>query len=157
MEKYEARYRANIQSTPNLIVTFFEQPEEFAEALMVLRRQLELANAEPDRSCLLYRTRCDSEAMPRLRVWSQLVPFEALRFPNDPRPPWVGLNRDLKRPMSDDECRAFFRDRLYDVHELRVSFSGSSSVSSSRGKGYLEEASTDTVSSAVEATRSRKR
>jgi hypothetical protein len=176
MEKYEARYRGSIQSTPNLIVTFFERPDEFADAMEDLRRQIELANIEPDRSCILYRTRCISEAMPRLRVWSQLVPFQALTLPDDPRPPWVGLDRDLKRPMTDDECRTFFREKRYDILEIRVSkrepqsgvrsvvlgpvssFSGASSVSSSsRGNGYLEEASTVTVSSGMDATRSRKR
>lgn len=176
MEKYEARYRVSIQSTPNLIVAFLEKPEEFADALASLRQQIELANIEPDRSCILYRSRCDSEASPRLRVWSQLVPFQALTLPDDPSPPWVGLDRDRKRPMTDQECRTFFREKLYDVLEIRVSkreahsgvrsivvgpvssFSEASSVSSSsRGNGYLEDASTVTVSSGMAATRSRKR
>lgn len=175
MEEFEARYRSNIQSTPNLVVTFFERPENFPGALATLRQQIAQANIEPDRSCILYRTRCDSYEMPRLRVWIQLVPFESLKLPVEPGPPWVGLDRDRRRPMTDEECRAFFRERLYDVLEIRVSKrepqsavrsvfvrsgvgpSVSSVSPSSGGKGYLEEASTDTVSSGIAATRSRKR
>jgi hypothetical protein len=176
MEKYEARYRSTLQGTPSLIVTFFERPEEFADALATIRERIAQSNLEPDRSCILYRTRCDSDELPRLRVWSQLVPFESLRLPADPRPPWVGLDRARKRPMTDAECQSFLGEKLYDVLEIRVSkrepqsgvrsvvvgpvvsFPGSSSVSSSsRGKGYLDVASTVTVSSGIAATRSMKR
>src|ERR1043166_2947906 len=101
MQENEARYREHLQRTPSLIVAFFERRDEFAEALASVRRQLEAQKAEADKSCILYRTRCDADDAPRLRVWSQLVPFNALTFPEEPLPPWVGLDRKLNRPMTD--------------------------------------------------------
>lgn len=165
MGTHEARYRQELQSTRNLIVAFFDSPEGFDDALESIRRQIACAQVEPDRCCILYRTLCDSEGLPRLRVWSHPVPFEALKPPSD-NPVWLGLDREHKRAMTSAECSAFFREKRYEVVELRVSkrdpspsasASGASSVSSSssRSNGYLDVASTVTSSSGIAATRSR--
>lgn len=175
METHEARYRQELVSSRNLIVAFFDAPEGFDAALDSIRGQIARDQVEPDRSCILYRTKCESEGLPRLRVWSHPVPFEALKLPSEDNPAWLGLDSDHKRPMTIAECSAFFREKRYEVLEVRVSKrepsdtgvrlrsscgSSSSSCSTSSGlrsNGNLLDASTVTSSGPAAATRSRNR
>lgn len=114
----EARYRARLRES--LIVAFFDCADAFPVALAEIREQLAARNAKGDRACILYRTKCAEDSSPRWRVWSRLVPFDEVKFSGDPHPPWVGLDRELKRPMTDEECWTFLRDKRYEVFELRV-------------------------------------
>lgn len=171
METHEARYREDLQNTRNLIVAFFESPEQFDAALDDVRRQLARDHVEPDRSCILCRTKCGAEGLPRLRVWSYPVAFDSLKLPPEDNSAWWGLDRDHKRSMTSAECAAFFREKRYEVLELRVSkrdpwstgvkpslaSSSVASAASSGSKGYLEVASTVTSSGGMAATRSRNR
>lgn len=168
MEMHEARYREDLQGTRNLIVAFFESPEQFDAALDDVRRQLARDHVEPDRSCILYRTKCGAEGLPRLRVWSYPVAFESLKLPQEDNSAWWGLDREHKRSMTSAECAEFFREKRYEVLELRVSKRDSSSTGakpsiasssavSSGSKGYLDEAMTVTSSSGMAARRSRNR
>lgn len=122
MHENEDKYRRYLQDTQNLIVAFFERPEEFPQALEDIHRQLQTHSVEPDKGCILYRTKCGGEEeAPRWRIWSQLVPFGDLTFPQEPHPPWLGLDRKLNRAMTEHECHDFLRERRYEVFELRVS------------------------------------
>jgi hypothetical protein len=121
MQDNEAKYREHLKRTQNLIVAFFECSDEFPRALEDVRRHLETNGIQPDKGCILYRTKCGADESPRWRIWSQLVPFEALTFSEEPHPPWLGLDRRLKRPMTEQECQDFLRERRYEVLELRVS------------------------------------
>jgi hypothetical protein len=121
MGENEERYREYLQNTAGLVVAFFERVEDFPQALETVRRELETQKVLPDKGCILYRTRCEEEASPRWRVWSQPVPFQALTFPDHPKPPWLGLDRQLNRPMTDHECQTFFAEVRYQVFEIRVS------------------------------------
>lgn len=120
MHDNEEQYREYLRNT-TLVVAFFEKREDFPEALESVQRRLAAHGIQPDKGCILYRTRCEAEPSPRLRVWTQLVPFDSLSFPESPRPPWVGLNRDLARPMTDRECQTFLDEHHYEVFEIRVS------------------------------------
>jgi hypothetical protein len=117
----ETEYRDQLQKTDNLVVAFFEKHEQFPEALEDVRRQIATLSVVPNKSCILYRTKCGNDTLPRWRVWSQLVPFEDLVCPEEPSRPWVGLDRKLNRMMTDAECATFLREKRYEIYEIRVS------------------------------------